>query len=115
MEEKYLMVNSYLGHSGKMIAHSKSGYMRNKPENLVVFNSNVCVKSGKIWYGDLDITESYHQLKDLTDFLGEEIFVLRESDGRFENEDSPRLDQFVIKFSPNSDPELNEMYIRYKF
>ena len=84
-----------LGYHGKMISGSKSGYIERHPGNLAVFNSNVISSmSGeleKIWYGDIDITLSIEKLKELSSKLNSEIFVLREMDGRFDNENSPRI------------------------
>lgn len=89
-----------LGFPGAMISGSKSGYREAYPKNLVVFNSNVCTRDGKIWYGDLDITKSWDKLQTLANALGKEIYVLYEMHGRFENEDRPLIEQAVAKFSP---------------
>lgn len=79
---------------GHMVSASKSDYDRRYPKNVVVFNSNVCTKThGKIWYGDLDITKSEAKLIELAKALGEDIYVLREMDGRFENEGEPLFDR----------------------
>ena len=58
-EHLYKIAEEHLGMRGKMISFSKSGYAQKNPDNLVVFNSNVCTDEGKIWYGDLDVTLSY--------------------------------------------------------
>ncbi len=89
-----------LGHNGAMISDSKSGYLGRYPDNDVVFNSNVCVASGKIWHGDLDLTKSEAKLQELADRLGEAVYILREHDGRFDNEDSPQLKKAVRKVEP---------------
>jgi len=74
---------------GRMVGGSKSGYRHSHPDNLVVFNANIITKkSGKIWYGDIDITVSFETLKDIADELKEDLYILRESDARFENEKS---------------------------
>ncbi len=90
-----------LGYHGKMISGSKSGYSSSKPKNLPVFNSNVIASlSGelvKIWHGDIDITLSIEKLKELSTHLDAEIYVLREMDARFENENNPRIENFVVK------------------
>ena len=84
-----------LGPCGRMISQSKSSYLDRFPNNDVVFNGNVCIESGKIWFGDLDITKSEEQIKALAEALGEPVYVLREMDARFNNESSPRLDKAV--------------------
>jgi len=69
----------------------------------VTFNANVCTKShNKLWYGDLDITKSLKQLKAAAKELGEDIFILREHDGRSFNatdrdkEESPDLSSAYV-------------------
>lgn len=92
-----------LGYHGKMISGSKSGYSSSHPKNLPVFNSNVIASlSGelvKIWYGDIDVTLSIGKLKELSAALETEIYVLREMDARFENENDPKIENFVVKVS----------------
>jgi hypothetical protein len=114
MEQLYLIAEKKLGTKGKMISASKSGYVQRNPENLVVFNSNVCTDEGKIWFGDLDITLSYDSLSSLAKELGKTVYVLTEMDGRFENEASPRLGGSVIKFFPEGGHELTSALSNYK-
>jgi hypothetical protein len=49
-----------LGHEGRMISMSKSGYLRSRPENVAVCNSRIVVAdSGRfefLWSGDIDLT-----------------------------------------------------------
>lgn len=105
-EQKKVAVK-ILGFSGKMISPSKSGYISKNPENLVVFNSNVCTEEGKIWHGDLDVTLSYGSLSELSKETGQTIYVLREMDGRFEYESSPQIDRSIIKFFPEGGHEVD--------
>ena len=84
-----------LGMPGRMISASKSMYSTAYPGNVVVFNSNICTKEGKIWYGDIDVTLDEAKLNELADAIGERIYVLREMDARFENEGIPLLDKAV--------------------
>lgn len=73
--------------TGRLLAGSKSAYREKYPENEVYFNANVFNSRGeKIWYGDLDITLESESLDRIAEALGEKLFVLREMDGRFENE-----------------------------
>lgn len=93
-EQQSLVAARVLGFPGRMISGSKSDYDRAHPGNVVVFNANVCTRShGKIWYGDLDVTKDEAMLKALAGALGEDVFVLREHDARFETEAAPRLDR----------------------
>lgn len=84
---------------GRMISLSKSTYAIDHPDHICVFNANVCVKSrGKIWHGDIDLMADEDDLKALAAEIGESVYVLREYDARFENEDDPLYDKFVGQF-----------------
>jgi hypothetical protein len=73
---------------GRMISGSKSGYREIYPNHEVVFNANIVLASrGKVWYGDLDLTLDSGKIQEISTKLGEPIYVLREMDARFENED----------------------------
>jgi len=73
-----------LGSMGRMVGGSKSIYRHDNPKNLVIFNANVLTEEdGKIWHGDLDITEDFIDLQRLSTKLGKKIYVLRESAARF--------------------------------
>lgn len=99
--DKSEIANKHIGWSGRMIFGSKSGYMARYPMRMPVFNANIiCVEDDnveKIWHGDIDLTEDEQKILDLQKELGSEIYVLREMDARFENEDNPILDRFVYK------------------
>ena len=41
------------------------------------------------------------------------VYVLYEMDGRFENEENPLIDRYVVKFSPDGTYEVNERYKEY--
>src|SRR5271168_212586 len=104
-----------LGRSGKMIGGSKSLYRDEHDEELVVFNANVCTKEdGKIWHGDLNVTLEESKIKKLARELGKRIYVLYESDGRFENEKKPLLKEAVYS-TDGADSEFDtEYYAREK-
>jgi hypothetical protein len=82
---------------GRMISGSKRG-----PEGHVcVFNANLCTRSGgKVWFGDIDITADAEQLKALAAEKGEDVYVLREHDARFQNEAKPLLGNAVAIVTP---------------
>jgi ABC-type molybdate transport system substrate-binding protein len=113
-EPLYKIAEEHLGMRGKMISFSKSGYAQKNPDNLVVFNSNVCTDEGKVWYGDLDVTLSYDSLSDLAKETGKTVYVLTESDGRFENEETPLLNRAVVKFLSEGGHEVTSPLSYYK-
>lgn len=73
-------------HCGRMIAAHKRG-----PEGHVcVWNANIITKSsGKIWFGDVDITKEGNILKEIAKEVGESLYILREMDCRFDTEADP--------------------------
>jgi hypothetical protein len=76
--------------TGRMLGASKSRYREAFPDSEAYFNANIFSrKFGKIWWGDLDLTIDSEALQSIADELGDDLFVLSEMDGRFENEDLP--------------------------
>jgi hypothetical protein len=72
---------------GRIISYSKSRYREEFPENEVYFNANIfALDEGKIWYGDLDLTKDKEILERMATRFGKDLFILRELDGRFEND-----------------------------
>ena len=83
---------------GRMISGSKTG----PKGHVCVFNANVCSKSrGKFWFGDLDLTADADDLRKLAAKEGEEIYILRERDARFDNEAKPLLANSVARITPD--------------
>ena len=77
-------------HMGQMISGSKTLYHRMNPNNLVCFNGNIFVKGlGKVWWGDVDVTRSKTILRKIAYDNQITLYVLREMDGRFDNENRP--------------------------
>ena len=105
-----------MGYPGKLISGSKSGYRDHHPDNLIVFNSNLVAEStGKrVWYGDIDITKSRELLRKLASEEQDTFLVLREMDGRFENEEKPLIERFVYKVSPDGAEEVGSMYQNFQ-
>ncbi len=113
MQEKATHI---LGWNGAMISGSKSGYLQRNPKNMVIFNSNVIAMGAvpeKIWYGDLDVTLSLDKLKTLAETIGTEIRVLSEMDARFEYEDKPNVDKFIVRIQPDGLYELGNFEKSY--
>ncbi len=86
---------------GRMLSTSKSRYREAYPESEVYFNANIFTKNlGKIWWGDIDLTTEGEILQSIANQTGEDLFVLYEMDGRFENEDLPfeKFKDVAVKF-----------------
>ncbi len=98
LDAGYMKAKEVLGFNGRMISADKVGYSNRFPDNVVVYNSNVCTAEGKIWFGDVDVTKDGAKLTALAEALGEKVYVLREMDGRFDNEGAPKLDRAVASF-----------------
>lgn len=111
--DKQQIAHDVLGYPGRMISGSKSGYSSQHPDNVVVFNANVCVEKVKIWHGDLDITKDIGMLTELAKKINEPIYVLREMDGRFENDKSPLIEKHVAKIMPDGSRSLGEEYLKF--
>lgn len=101
-------VHDLLGMEGNMISGSKSYYRSRFPDHFVAFNANVCNESGKIWYGDIDISLSKEDLIELSVSMRQNIYVLSEMDGRFENENSPKIEKSLVVFFPDGGFEIRE-------
>lgn len=82
--------NKYNLEQGRMISDSKSGYKEEHLFNTVCFNANIFIKKAevyfKIWYGDLDISLEGDILKKIAEELKTTLYVVKEMDGRFKNE-----------------------------
>lgn len=84
------LLNETLGSSGRLLAESKSDYRNKYPDHKVFFNANIFAESlwqsGKLWYGDLDLNNDEIKLNDIAKRSESRLFVVKELDGRFENE-----------------------------
>jgi hypothetical protein len=97
-----------LGPTGRMIAASKTGYWQRHPNNLPVFNANVCTRErGKLWFGDLDLTLDEPRLLELAKALNEPVYVLYERAARFQTADTPAFDEAVAAIAPEGTVKLN--------
>jgi hypothetical protein len=75
---------------GRMIGGSKSHYRKEHEGDIIVFNANVLTSEcGKVWHGDLNLTEDYLVLKEISKTLNTDLYVLWESDARFGEENNP--------------------------
>ena len=103
VQEVHQYFDAYSFHKGRMIGGSKTGYSSQHPDELIVFNANVLMPDyGKVWYGDLNLTEDYVILKSIAESLDTTLYILWESDGRFGEEDKP-IDELIKKAVWNTD------------
>ena len=87
----------------RMIGGSKTGYCTEHSDDLIVFNANVLMPGyGKVWYGDLNLTEDYLVLREISECLNTTLYVLWESDGRFGEENKP-FNELIGKSVWNTD------------
>jgi hypothetical protein len=105
------IINEVLGYNGRMISGSKSGYKKLFPVNAAVFNANLCTTEGKFWYGDIDLTVDKDKLVILAKEFDKDIYVLYETDARFENEDKPLLQHAIVIFKKSGLIELKSEYM----
>ena len=84
-------------YKGRMISGTKTS----PKGHVCVFNANLCTKSkGKFWFGDIDLTDDIEQLKLAAQEQGEDVYVLREIDARFQNEATPKFENAVARIEP---------------
>mgnify|MGYP003672105940 FL=1 len=108
-------------HMARMIDGSKWQYDEEHPEELVVWNANIMMLDyGKVWYGDLNLTQDYMLLKSIADALDTTLYVLWESDGRF-GEENKSIDELIKKSvwnttegKPTREWYKNKMENKYK-
>ncbi len=59
----------------RMLAFSKSTYVSRHPNNQAIFNANVVTTIGKIWWGDLDLTDDSKKLQQVANTLDCNIYI----------------------------------------
>ena len=113
--ERDKLIEQILGYSGRMVAGSKGRYKNNNPDHLVVFNGNILIGGTKVWYGDMNLssTEDICKMRSLATLLGEEVHLLSEMDARFGLEDTPNINDYILKVSSNSVLDLGEKTKKY--
>jgi len=117
MENIKQLLLDKMGYDGKVICGSKTGYRQVYPSNMVFFNSNICVMNGKkpvkVWWGDIDVTFSRNLIKKIAVETKHDIYILREMDGRFENEKKPLIKEFVYRANSDGTEELGKTVKEY--
>tara|TARA_B110001454_G_scaffold40241_1_gene39579 strand:+ start:1898 stop:2326 length:429 start_codon:yes stop_codon:yes gene_type:complete len=112
VQEVQQYFDAYSFHDGRMIGGSKTGYRSMHPDDLIIFNANVLMPGyGKVWYGDLNLTEDYKTLKKIAESLNSTLYILWEMDGRFGLE-MKQLNELFDKAVWNTDEDkpTNEWY-----
>ena len=105
VEETQQHFESHGFNTARMIGGSKSIYRKEHSKDLVIFNANVFMKDmGKVWYGDLNLTQDYIILKSIADSLDTKLYVLWEMDARFGKEKKP-IDELIKKSAWNTDED----------
>lgn len=108
-------ITDFLYHNGfpcgRMISGSKSFYTRRHPDNFVLFNANIISKNvgEKVWYGDLDLTEDFDKLKELSEEMSDEFYFLYEMDARFE-ESKKTIAEYIAKSKWDTTKNIAPIY-----
>lgn len=98
LEERYgEQVWITIGEPGRTIASSKTSYREHHPDRVPVFNANLALRAGRVWHGDLDLSVDEPALVAFARRVGQTVYVLHESDGRFEHETDPVLERAVYR------------------
>lgn len=100
-------VYAIMGWPGKMLNASKFTYDKLHPTHVAFYNANLFTNDQKIWYGDIDVTIELSKLIEVAKAMETYIYLLREGDGRFENEENPDLMKAVFTIQPNGETTLN--------
>jgi hypothetical protein len=67
----------------RLIAQSKSGYIRRHPQHALIFNATIADSTGRrLWWGDLDLTIDESILVQLAERVGLDLYVYYEGDSR---------------------------------
>lgn len=93
------IIGLHLGFIGRIISTSKSAYVTQHPNHAVIFNANLVIeKNGsakKVWFGDIDLTEDERAIVGIANDIGCKVYVLREMDARFGEEENPKIEKAV--------------------
>ena len=101
-------------YDARMIGGAKWEYTDKHRGDLIVFNANVSMPGyGKVWYGDLNLTEDYEVLKNIGKTLNSTLYILWESDARFGEESKP-LNELLDKAVWNTSIKEKPTSVWYK-
>ena len=117
--QKYFEAHGF--YDARMLGGTKMDYHTEHKDDLIIFNANVLMPGyGKVWYGDLNLTEDYLVLREIAETLNTELYVLWEMDARFGEEMKPLnelLDKAVwntTEDNPTKEWYKNKMDNKYK-
>ena len=95
--------DAYDFYDARILAGEKWAYTSEHEDDLIVYNANVLMEdTGKVWYGDLNLTQDYVILKSIAESLDTTLYVLWEMDARFGEEKKP-IDELIKKAAWNTD------------
>ena len=90
--------SNYRFNFGRLISYSKTAYKQANPNNIVFFNANIITKErGLVWCGDLDITKDEELLRKVSKEINEELYVLKEMDGKVNNVSEVLIEELIGK------------------
>lgn len=105
MDISQLIIDN-LAPMGRMISS-----MKKEPKgHICIWNGNIIVeekgsmgikKYRKVWFGDIDLTKDSKKLQKCAKEIGKPLYILRERDGRFDNETNPKIENAVAIINPN--------------
>jgi hypothetical protein len=95
--EDQKFIQELMGYPGTMLSGSKRApETKGKGEHLCVWNANLIVEGyNKIWFGDINLTRDEEKIKKIALHLKAKLYVLREMDARFSNENNPQIQNAV--------------------
>ena len=77
VQEVQQYFDAYGFHDGRMLGGSKMDYSEKHPDDLIIFNANVLMPGyGKVWFGDLNLTEDYKTLKKISESLNTTLYII---------------------------------------
>jgi hypothetical protein len=99
-----------LGHQGRILSYSKSGYLERLPLNVAVFNGHVATEETVLWTGDLDLTAGgEQQLIELANTLHTTVYLLPEGD--WKGEQPPLVDRALYSVAPGAHSAFDYRWI----
>jgi hypothetical protein len=94
---------------GRMIGGSKTQYRKEHEGDLTVFNANIVMSEfGKVWFGDLNLTEDYLVLREIAECLDSTLYVNDEMSARFGNENRP-VKELISESLWNTDEPIPDL------
>jgi hypothetical protein len=100
------------GHAqGRMLSYSKSGYAKQWPLRLPLWNAIVCTNEAEIFHGDVDLSVDERKLAALSEQIGQIVYVLSEGEGRRAENESLPLDRAIFSVTPTGHTSFQSLFI----